>query len=53
MAVVYVCYIPFGSSSPFIVNDTSIFDDIGSLADNIEEYLAQVIHQIIAKDEVS
>ena len=44
--------IPFGSSSPFIEEDSSIFDDIGSLSDKNEEYLAQVIHQIMAKDEV-
>ena len=44
--------VPCGSSSPFIEKDYSFFDDIGSLSDKNEEYLAQVIHQIMAKDEV-
>ena len=44
--------IHFGSSSPFIEKEARIFDDIGNVSDSNEEYLAQVIHQIMAKDEV-
>ena len=40
------------SSLPSSKKDTSCNNNTGFVADNSEEYLAQVIHQIMAKDEV-
>ena len=40
------------SSLPSSENDTSSYNNTGFKVDNSEEYLAQVIHQIMAKDEV-
>ena len=44
--------VSIGSSLPFVEKNDSFSDNISTVVDDNEEFLAQVLHQIMAKDEV-